>query len=396
MDPAAFSTDEFGTVQKHPGSKWGFYHFTPKPLPRALQLAPEVVNMLSEADAALGQLQGLSQLITEPELLVGPYLTREALASTRIEGTQASLSDVLQAEAGAGAVERKEDVAEVERYLRASRHGFDSIVRLPITQRLIKEIHSILLDGVRGEERSPGDLRRSPVWIGSATDNPDTAIFVPPLPDDVPAALSDWENFVNNKTPGIPVLIRAALMHYQFETIHPFLDGNGRIGRLLINLMLKEEGRLDHPLLYISGYFEAHRSEYYSRLQEVRQHGALQEWLGFFLRGVKEQSDDAIYRAKRLVDVRERYLREAASTRGRLAALANLLLRNPYITVQRVEQALDLTNAGARNLVKDAERRGWVKQLGSSGRGGKIYWYSPEIFHIIEAPMIYQEEPIES
>jgi len=390
MDPSQFTSATFGTVKREPGKKWAFWYFHPAPIPRELPLAPTTIHALSKADAAVGQLQGLCQLIHDPELLVGPYVRREAVASSRIEGTQASLSDLLQAEAADGEG-RSEDVAEVERYLTATRHGYEAIRSLPISQRLLKEIHAILLDGVRGKEKLPGELRRSPVWIGASHDNPDSAIFVPPLPDEVPEVLSDWEAFVNTPD-SMPTLIRCGLMHYQFETIHPFLDGNGRIGRLLINLMLTEEGRLDHPLLYVSGYFESHRSEYYARLQKVREEGQIQEWLQFFLRAVTEQATDANTRSIRLIQIREKYLNTAAATRSRLPSLANILFANPFVTVKSVERKTGLTNQGARNLIAKAVELSWLTEIGSIGRGGRIYWVAREILDVIDAPANYTSE----
>lgn len=389
MDPARFTSTRFGTVEREPGNKASFPYFRPAPIPRELELAPRTVQLLSEADAAVGQLQGLSQVIQDPELLVGPYLRREAVASSRIEGTQASLSDLLQSEASEGEPV-SEDVAEVERYLSATRYGYQAIRTLPITQRLIMELHAILLDGVRGRDKLPGELRRSPVWIGAAHDDPVSATFVPPLPSELPDALSDWEDFVN--TPGnLPVLIRCGLMHYQFETIHPFLDGNGRIGRLLINLMLAEAGRLDHPLLYVSGYFETHRAEYYHRLQKVREEGLMEEWLQFFLHGVKHQAIDANTRSRRLIDIREQYLLEAGGTRSSLPALARVLFTNPFVTVKTVERITGLTNQGARNLIHSAVKRGWLTEIGAVGRGGRTYWVAQDVFDVIDAPMTYLE-----
>jgi Fic family protein len=390
MDPAQFTSSAFGTVEREPGKRWAFNYFRPAPIPRDLDLAPRTVQLLSNADAAVGQLEGLCQLVHDPDLLVGPYLRREAVASSRIEGTQASLSDLLQAEAAEG--ERpSEDVAEVERYLAATRHAYQAIRTLPISQRLLKELHAILLEGVRGAEKLPGQLRRSPVWIGATHDNPDSAIFVPPLPDEVPDALSDWEGFVNS--PGdLPTLIRCGLMHYQFETIHPFLDGNGRIGRLLINLMLAEEGRLSRPLLYVSGYFESHRSEYYYRLQKVREEGQIQEWLQFFLQAVREQALDANARSIQLIKIRERYLADAAATRSSLPLLANFLFANPFVTVKSVERRSGLTNQGARNLINKAVQRGWLTEVGSVGKGGRTYWVAHEIFEVIDAPMAYSSD----
>lgn len=388
MDPARYSSADFGAAVREPGNKWAFWYFKPAPIPRELSLASATIKALSDADAALGRLYGLGALIRDPELLLGPYLTQEAIASSRIEGTQTSLSEVLQAEASGGRT-TNEDVAEVERYLAATRRGYELIETLPITQRLILDLHSILLSGVRGHEKSPGQFRRSPVWLGSPTDNPDTATYVPPLPDDLPDLLADWERFVN--TPGeAPSLVRCGLMHYQFETIHPFLDGNGRIGRLLINLMLMQEGRLGTPLLYLSGYLEAHRSQYYERLQAVRESGDIQQWLQFFLTAVRRSAEDAVHRSERLVALREKYLAEAAGTRSNLAAVVALMFANPFLTTARVEQGVKVTNQGARNLIKEAERRGWLEHVGSFGRGGRIYWLARELYSVIDAPPSYE------
>lgn len=387
MDPHRFTDNAYGEVAREPGNRWAFWYFSPRAIPRDLQLVGPTIKALSDADASLGRLQGLGTLVRDPELLLGPYLTQEAVASSRIEGTQASLSDVLQAEAS-GSPSPNEDIAEVERYVAATRRGYELVKQLPITQRLILDLHSTLMSGVRGQDKLPGEFRRSPVWVGSPTDSPDTAIYVPPLPAEIPGLMSDWEDFVN--TPDrMPTLIRCGLMHYQFETIHPFLDGNGRIGRLLINLLLMEEGRLSTPLLYISGYLERHRKDYYNRLQEVREQASIQEWLQFFLTAVRRSSDDAVNRAERLVGLREAYLAEASKTRSNLTALVGLLFTNPFVTVVRVERATGLTNQGARNLIKEAARRGWVEEIGSMGRGGRMYWVARDLYEVIDAPVSY-------
>lgn len=387
MDPARFVAPTFGAPAKEAGNKFAFWYFEPAAIPRELELTISTVYALSEADAALGHLQGLAHLVRDPMLFVGPYITREALASSRIEGTQASLSDVLQAEVSDGAP-ANEDVAEVERYVAATHLGLELVKTLPLTQRLVKEVHAELLKGVRGQEKLPGEFRSSPVWVGSPTDGPDTALYVPPIAPRIADLFVDWERFVNEPS-RLPVLVRCALMHYQFETIHPFLDGNGRIGRLLIGLMLMEEGRLSAPLLYLSGYFESHRSEYYDRLQAVREKGDVQEWLQFFLTAVKRQADDAVARAGRLVELRERYLAEASSTRSHLPGLVEIIFRNPFITVRHAERRLNVTNQGARNLIREAERRGWLTAIGTRGRGGRTYWVASEVFSIIEAPASY-------
>lgn len=394
MDGARFKAPRFGKATKRPGDKWAFTYFLPERIPRQLALDSETVLALSEADSLLGNLHGLGKLIPEPDLLVGPFLAREAVASSRIEGTNASLADVLKAEEVT--VERSDDVLEVERYLAATRHGLKSIEKLPITQRLIKQLHEILMSGVRGEEKQPGEIRKTPVWIGSPTDTPEAAVFVPPLPEDLPGLITDWEKYVN-EPPREPALARCALMHYQFETIHPFLDGNGRIGRLLVVLLLIAERRLAAPLLYLSGYLESNRAEYYERLQAVRERGEIQEWIQFFCTAVARQSEDAAWRAGQLVELREQYLRESSDDRSRVAALIPLIFENPFITARRVEGATGITNQGARNLIeRAADKYGWITYLGSAGRGGRNYWAAERVLKAIDSPTTYRQETDEA
>jgi Fic family protein len=356
-------------------------------MPREVELSRRVVTALSEADAALGHLQGLGVLIRDPSVLIGPYQRREAVASSRIEGTQASLSDVFQAEIDEDSAAG--DVDEVRRYLAATHLAYELAKSLPITQRLVLEVHETLLRGVRGEEKDPGEFRRTPVWVGPAGATPDTATFVPPLPLHLPGLLRDWEEFVNEDGASIPPLIQAALMHYQFETIHPFLDGNGRIGRLLINLLLMERRRLPLPLLYLSNFFETHRDEYYERLQAVREGGDVEGWLLFFLSAVRWQANDAVSRSQQLIGIQAEYHQEAIQSRSNLPRLVEMIVRNPFVTVKAVERQLHLTNPGARKLIRNAEERGWLKSLVRHGRGGREHWYAPRIFDVMEAPMVY-------
>ncbi|WP_328645202.1 Fic family protein [Amycolatopsis sp. NBC_00348] len=395
MDPRRYTSSTFGSAQREPGNKWAFDYFLPARLPRQLALDDKTVLALSDADSALGYLQGLGQLVRDPDLLIGPFVTREAVASSRIEGTRASLSDVLKAEQ-LNETERTNDTAEVIRYLRASRLGFDLINKLPISQRLICQIHEALMSGVRGEEKQPGTIRTSPVWIGSGTHRIEDAQYVAPLPVHIPDLLSDWEDFVNDLDSKLPVLARCALMHYQFETIHPFLDGNGRIGRLLVGLMLVNEKRLTRPLLYLSGYLENHRSEYYDRLQAVREKGEIQQWIQFFLRAVRDQALDSVKRASGIVALRERYLTESQKDRSRVAAIVPLIFRNPYISVQDVQQAVGVSDQGARDLLSKAEQYGWITKYTTIGRGGRTLWAAEEIYNIIEDPLDYDTENQES
>ena len=390
VDPKNFTSKDFGEPRRRPGDRWAFWYFHPFQVPRELPLDPETIYALSDADSSLGHLQGLGRVLRDTDLLVGPYLTREALASSRIEGTEASLSEVLQAEASGVEQQRSDDVDEVTRFLSATRLGLSLLKGLPITERLIKQIHEELMTGVRGQEKLPGEFRRTPVWIGSPTDSPETARYVPPLPEEIPELFSDWEEFVNEPS-RLPVLVRCGLMHYQFETIHPFLDGNGRIGRLLIGLMLINEGRLTKPLLYISGYLETHRREYYDRLEAVREEGDIQSYLQFFFTAVSRSAEDAVERAGRLVELRERYIDAASGARSRVGSLIDLIFTNPFLTVARVQRELGVSDQGARNLLSGAERRGWIREFGRLGRGGRLYWVAQEVLEIVDAPVSYDE-----
>lgn len=391
MEAGRFVDSVFGKAWREPGNKWAFTYYLPNPIPREVPLTPAIVAALSEADAALGHLQGLGMVITDPSLLIGPYLRREALASSRIEGTQTSLSDLFQAEVDTQAAD--DDTEEVRRYLDATKLAYELAKTLPLTQRLVLQVHDVLLRGVRGEEKSPGELRSSPVWVGRAGATPDSASFVPPLPEHLPGLMRDWEFFVNKDGQHLPALIQAALMHYQFETIHPFLDGNGRIGRLLINLLLMERGRLPLPLLYLSSHFETYRQAYYDALQAVRETADIDGWLMFFLKAVRFQADDAMARSRELIKIRESYLQEAIQSRSSLPSLVDLIARNPIVTVKSVQSATGLTNQASRNLIRNAEARGWLRSMGSHGRGGRELWVAPKILDVMEAPMTYMSGP---
>jgi Fic family protein len=380
VDPNNFIASETGTVIKSPG-KWGFYRFVPRPIPRSLPLGSATVLALSAADTALGRLAGAGRLLPNPHLLASPYVTREAVASSRIEGTQASLSEVLEANA-TGQSSVGTDIREVQNYIAAFNTGVQRLRTMPLCMRLIREVHGVLMEGVRGHERNPGEFRTSPNWIGSPTDTPENATFVPPLPDEMLLLLDDLEVFLNEKVP-LPALVRCGLAHYQFETIHPFLDGNGRLGRLLSVFYLVQQDLLPQPLLYLSAYFETHRGEYYDRLQAVREKGELEEWLQFFLTAVAAQATDAIERAERLADVREKYRRALTSTRSRASEVVELLMANPFVTVRNVQDALGVTQPGALNLLRSIENRGWLREAGTFGRGGRMMWVAPEVLAVI-------------
>ncbi|MBI2170157.1 MAG: Fic family protein [Actinobacteria bacterium] len=385
MDPARYISKAYGTVVKTPGPH-GFYAFHPKPIPRTIAFDPPTVMALADAEAALGRLAGAGRLLPNPHILIGPYMTREALASSSIEGTQASFSEVFEADAGKEAP--TVDVREVQNYVAAMRHGLELIESLPLSLRLLREIHTRLMTGVRGGDRTPGEFRASPNWIGSPDDRPDTAIFVPPPPDVMQDALTDLERFMHDDVQ-VPLLVQCALLHYQFETIHAFLDGNGRVGRLLAVFFLVEKNRLPQPLLYLSGHFEQHRDQYYRRLQAVRERGELQEWIQFFLQAVATQAEDAVDRAERLADLRERYRSELAiTTRSRALEVVDLMVAQPVITATLVQDRLNITHQGALNLIRRIESKGWLHRAGTFGRGGRQLWVAPEILQVIEAATV--------
>ena len=379
MNPDRFVDNSYGDVIKTPG-RYGYHAFRPATLPRRLSLDDRTISLMSEADRALGRLAGAGRILPNPHLLVRPYLTREALASNRIEGTQASLSDVFDVEADAR--DDDDQLTEVTNYIDAFEFGRELLSRLPISTRFLCEIHRVLLTGVRGQERDPGHVRRSQNWIGSVDNTPDTATFVPPAIDDLGPALTDLERFIHDGH-DLPPLIATALAHYQFETIHPFLDGNGRLGRLLIVFLLMERELLPSPLLYLSGFFESHRSDYYDRLQAVRERGQMQEWLQFFLAAVTAQATDAVDRAEQLVDLREEYRQRLAGRRARFPEVIDIVFENPIITSQRVARALDITDAGAKNLIRGlADVDILVEGVPTSRR--KKRWIGTEVLAILD------------
>jgi Fic family protein len=313
---------------------------------------------------------------------VNAYITREAVASSRIEGTQATISDVFEAATD----DRRPpgDVEEVVNYISAMNTGLERLHDLPLSRRLLEEIHGVLLAGVRGAERSPGEVRRSPNWIGSPDNRPETAIFVPPPAHDMERGLSDWERFVHEDIP-MPPLIRCGLLHYQFETLHPFLEGNGRLGRLLIIFYLLSQGHLPSPLLYVSAFFEEHKAEYYDRLQSVRERGDIEGWLCFFLRAIAEQANDAVVRAEALTDVREDFRSALRGTRSRASEVVDMLLENPYVTTASVSRRLGTSYQGSTNLLRQLEElQVLVPARRIPGRSNR--WMAPRVLDALTRP----------
>jgi len=381
MDPTKFVAPEWGRAVST-GGPGAYVAFMPAPVPREHGLRPETIMLLSEADAAFGRLAGAGRLLPDPHLLVNAYITREAVASSRIEGTQASVTEVFDADVSG--VSGRDEVREVRNYILALRHGLKRLDEdFPISLRLIKEMHELLLTNVRGQDKTPGEFRRSQNWISSPDNRPSTAHFVPPTVDNMWAALDDWEKYLHDEDPRLPLLIRCALLHYQFETIHPFLDGNGRLGRLFIILYLVKQGRLPTPLLYLSNYFDLRKDEYYDRLQYVRERGEIVEWLDFFLRGVAVQATDAVDRAEILADLREKYRFALKGNRSRAAEVVDLLFANPIITVRHVQRKLEVSQPGAANLLRTLTDFGIVREVGV-GPGVRHRWFADDVLDALD------------
>jgi Fic family protein len=381
VDPAQYDDTPYGKPRRT-GGRHGYVAYFPHSLPRLLPISPENLLRLADAEAALGRLAGAARLLPDPHLLVQPYLRREAVASTRIEGTQATLVEVFDAEAGDEPLGA--DVEEVVNYVRAMELGLRRLETLPLSTRLIREMHSVLLAGVRGRERQPGELRTTQNWIGPPGATIETATFVPPPPGELAGLLSDLERFVH-EDPQLPPLVQAALIHYQFETIHPFLDGNGRVGRLLIVFFLVVRDRLPSPLLYLSPFFEGRRQAYYEALQGVRQRGELDAWLRLFLEGVQTQANDALARAERLSDLRERYRASVqATTRGGANRLVDLVFEQPVVNARTVERRLSLSRPAALNALRQLETLG-ILGPAAEGPRGQLRWRAQEVLQLLIA-----------
>jgi len=381
VDPSKFVSPDWGRAVSTGGSA-AYWAFVPAILPRGLRLQPETIMLLSEADAALGRLSGSGRLLPDPHLLVNAYITREAVASSRIEGTQASVTEVF--DASVSGISSRDDIQEVQNYIVALHHGLRRLgADFPLSLRIIKEMHNLLLSNVRGQDKTPGEFRRSQNWISSPDNRPSTARFVPPTVENMWTALDDWEKYLHIEAPKLPLLIRCALLHYQFETIHPFLDGNGRLGRLFIVLYLVQQGRLSAPLLYLSNYFDARKDDYYDRLQYVRERGQIDEWLDFFLAGVAVQAKDAVHRAEMLADLREKYRTTLRGNRSRAGEVVDLLFANPIMTVRHVQRTLKVSQPGAANLLRVLTEFGIVREVGR-GPGVLHRWFADGILEVLD------------
>lgn len=379
----AFFKPEPNRAGRYVQQPTGYKAFIPTPLPPnpAVVIDDEMQELLSNADRALGRLDGSIQTLPNPDLFVFMYVRKEAVLSSQIEGTQASLNDVIKAEADIFEPGRRSDVMEVVNYTNAMNYGLERLKELPLSRRLIEEIHARLLQNVRGNKMNPGELRRSQNWIGPQGCSLVDATFVPPPHQVAEEAVSDLEKFLHNGGP-IPPLVRIGLAHAQFETIHPFLDGNGRIGRLLITFFLCNRNLLQRPVLYISLFLKQHREEYYSRLQNVRDKGEWEEWLKFFLRGVAEVANQATETAKKIVALREDHRRLIADRfgnhGGKAVRLLERLYEKPTVNVNDVAELLSISFPNANELVRKFQRNKLLIELTGQARN-RIFFYQSYI-----------------
>jgi Fic family protein len=358
----------------------GYITFVPKPLPPAppIQFDQELLNLLSKADCALGRLDGSAQILPNPDLFVSMYVRKEAILSSQIEGTQASLEDVLTYEAISERRKASQSVGEVVNYVNAMNDSLESLKHQPFGNVILRQAHEKLLKGVRGSGKLPGQFRQIQNWIGAPECNINTASFVPPPPTEVGRLMSELETYITvDET--MPMLVKCGLVHAQFETIHPFLDGNGRLGRLLITLLLCQQRIMNRPLLYLSAYFKQHRLEYYDRLQQVRDFGNWEDWLKFFLKGIGLVSDEAFETVRDILSLRESHrqliLNKMRSSANGLILLEDLF-KSPLTDVGSVAKLVHVTYTAANNLVSDFTLHGLLKEITGKHRN-RLFLYEP-------------------
>lgn len=351
----------------------GYDAFVPEPLMRGFALDADMALLLSEADRSLGELAGMARTLPNPQLLIAPLRQREAVLSSRIEGTQASISDLAIYEAAGETSRAPGDVLEVLNYRLALTFGIERLDELPLGLRLVRELHRRLMTGVRGQEMRPGEFRTEQNWIGSPGADLKSATYVPPSPAELLDCLNDWEGFLHEETK-IPPLVKCALMHYQFEAIHPFLDGNGRVGRLLIVLFLTSVGRLPAPVLYLSPFFERHRQQYYDHLRGVSERGEWSSWVSFFLNGVVAQCRDAFIRSERMTNLHESYRRTLLEHRAPPSAhnLMEQLFVTPAITASLAATLLGMSVVGATRAIQTLVEHGILDEV-TGRRRDRIY-----------------------
>lgn len=371
------TSDRAGKLVVQQSGPDGFSAFIPKVLPPdpPLIFNDDLLEQLDQARGALGRLDGATSILPNPDLFLFMYVRKEAVLSSQIEGTQASLSDLIEFEYVGKHKSQPDDVREVSNYVKAMDYGVARLKSLPLSLRLIREIHSKLLAGTRGGNKAPGEFRTSQNWIGGT--RPSNARFVPPPAQEIIPCMGDLESFLQNKSIRLPALIKAGLAHAQFETIHPFLDGNGRLGRLLVTLILIESGVLSKPLLYLSLYFKKYRDEYYERLNAIRRDGDWESWLIFYLRGVYEISVQAVDTARTILRVQEEHrskIIQLGRAAGSALQLFDLLFKKPLVSVKIASEELSLSAPSARKAITNLEKLGILMEVSGKRRDRKYLY----------------------
>ncbi len=385
MIPEEFAPNAPGQVVR---SVLGHWTFLPDPLPPLLTYDPALVGRVSEAHEALGHLAGVGQMLPNPHLLIRPFLSREAVLSSRIEGTVTRLDQLFLFEAQPEEVQYQADAEEVRNYVLAVQDGLAAIRRgMPFTLQLLREVHKILLQGVRGAEKRPGEIRSRPVFLGQSGQTIEAARFVPPCHTALGPLLADFVRFLREGR-SLPLVVQLALMHYQFETLHPFNDGNGRVGRLLITLMLCERECLPQPLLYLSAFFERHRQEYYDLLLAVSRRGAWGEWVAFFARGVAEQARDAALRARRLLDLWQalRHRAAAAVHSPAILRLVDEMFASPFLTANHVKELMAMSFKSAQKNIDKLVAAGLLREV--TGQKRNRVYCADEILRLLDEPLV--------
>ncbi|MEN8236715.1 MAG: Fic family protein [Pseudomonadota bacterium] len=352
-------------------------------MPPVIEWNNQLVGTLSRADFVLGKLAREGNKLPNPHLLMRPFITLEAVLSSKIEGTRATIGEILAHNAGIQVEQNPDDLQEVQNYITALNFGLKRLEELPLSLRLIQEIHEHLMQGVRGSHATPGEFRRTQNWIGPPGCTLNTAKFVPPPVNHLMSCLGELEKFMHDRQ--LPPLIHIALCHYQFEAIHPFLDGNGRIGRLLITLLLIEQKTLPTPLLYLSAFFEATRDEYYRQLHSISSKGTWHDWLIYFLSGVAVQSEDALSRAERINDLLAKWKLQVASSASSVPVdIVEHFAVNPYLTIKKIAEELAIAYSTAQRGMQKLEAKQIIKQVGDNKRD-RVYC-ATEILNILEEP----------
>lgn len=376
-------------AETSPAGRWvktleGYRAFHPNLLPPPIEWTEDLAVALANASTLVGKLAGEGRRLPNPHVLIRPFIRREAVFSSRIEGTQSTLGELLAAEAGAAVERSPDDLREVGNYVVALEYGIERLKTLPLSLRLVRELHEKLMTGVRGQHATPGEFRRTQNWIGRPGATLAQATYVPPPPDSLGEHLSAWEKFLHDQM--LPPLIHAALAHYQFEAIHPFLDGNGRVGRLLIAIELCERNVLPAPFLYLSAFFDATRGDYYGGLRGITEGGDWDGWLQYFLNGVARQAEDALSRAERTNKLLEQWRHKLASDSHAKVAfqMVDLLGANPFLTPRGAQQRLSLAYNTVMRAIGQLEKRGMVKEV-SGGKRDRVYC-AKKLLQIFEEP----------